>query len=605
MTALLVRRVDVIAWLLLAAVLLGGRPVRAQLPAFVGAVGQGAAAAGGRGGDVYHVTNLFDYDSGEPNIGGSLRYGIQSATGPRTIVFDVGGPLALVRPLSINKDNLTIAGQTSPSGVTLWGYPTYVAGAEDVVIRFLRFRTGDFNVQTANPDGTPTNPVGGNGNMDLLGQNADAVSIHGGAKRVILDHVSASWSIDETLSVSDSHNVTVQHSIIANSLNDSLHHKGEHGYGSLVRGDLTPAEQAAGEGGYTFYGNLWAAHKNRNPLLGGQQNLAPGQAEEDRRGIDVNLINNVLYNRSGTFTHRVADSLVRANMIGNYYAMGPEKPGGTVFLERAAGVTVLYQENNFVDPWTNQLHDGFEISTSQQVAGYFGEFDAADTLISPGEGEPLNFIASVADHVLSAPEAYDRVVAGAGASLWRDAIDARTIDELTSRTGAIIDSQEELRVNGVLHGLDDLPATQRPAGFDSDGDGMPDDFETARGLDPGNPADRNGTDLSPAGYTNLEFYLDWLVRDLFDPLAANADFDRNGLVAGRDFLAWQRGVGGGVQFADGDANGDGVVDADDLISWQAQFGAPAASLPSATIAEPATALLALVAALTVQSIRLL
>jgi hypothetical protein len=182
----------------------------AQLPAFPGAIGQGSISVGGRGGDVYRVTNLLDYKSSEPAIAGSLRHAISTASGPRTIVFDVGGSLKLSRPLSINKDQLTIAGQTSPTGITVWGYPTSLSGVDDVVVRHMRFRTGDFNVMTANPDGSPTNPVGGNGNMDLLGDSADGINVTSGSNRVILDHVSASWSLDETLSVTVSKNVTVQ-----------------------------------------------------------------------------------------------------------------------------------------------------------------------------------------------------------------------------------------------------------------------------------------------------------------------------------------------------------------------------------------------------------
>ena len=123
--------------------------IGAELPAFPGAVGQGAAATGGRGGDVYHVTNLSDYDDdkGEPKIPGSLRHAIRSAQGPRTIVFDVGGAIKLRAPIEIHKSKLTIAGQTAPGGITVWGYPMEISKASDVVVRYMRARTGDFNAR--------------------------------------------------------------------------------------------------------------------------------------------------------------------------------------------------------------------------------------------------------------------------------------------------------------------------------------------------------------------------------------------------------------------------------------------------------------------------
>ncbi len=244
--------------------------------AFPGAVGQGAVSTGGRGGDVYRVTNLSDYGNADPVIAGSLRDAIESATGPRTIVFDVGGALELARPLEIvDKANLTIAGQTSPSGVTVYGYNTLLQRADDVIIRQMRFRTGDFNAI-----GNAT------GNMDLLPEAADAIEIVE-SNRVILDSVSTSWSMDETLSVTRSKDVTVQNSIISEGLDDGFHSSGPHSRGSLVRGELTPAEQAAGTGGITFFGNLWAQQDRRSPGVGGDE-------VDPTLNADVNIVNNVI-----------------------------------------------------------------------------------------------------------------------------------------------------------------------------------------------------------------------------------------------------------------------------------------------------------------------
>ena len=184
--------------------------------AFPGAVGQGAAAVGGRGGDVYHVTNLSDYndDKDEPKIQGSLRHAIRSATGPRTIVFDVGGAIKLHDRLEIRKSKLTIAGQTAPGGITIWGYPVEVAKASDIVIRYLRVRTGDFNARPAKASRSADKAAAGNGAKDLDAGTANGFDV-GRSDRVIVDHVSAAWGMDETLSVTLSRNVTVQNSIIA------------------------------------------------------------------------------------------------------------------------------------------------------------------------------------------------------------------------------------------------------------------------------------------------------------------------------------------------------------------------------------------------------
>lgn len=505
----------------------------AQLVAFPGAVGQGAAASGGRGGEVYHVTNLLDYDSDEPTIVGSLRHAITTAIGvPRTIVFDVGGAIQLSRRLNIDKTNLTIAGQTSPSGITLWGYPTSISGANNVVIRHLRFRTGDFNAQTANPDGSPTDPVGGNGNMDLLGDSADAISISGDSEQIILDHISAAWSMDETVSVTRSRNVTVQNSIVGQSLNDSFHHKGAHGYGSLVRGEVTTVDQAAGMGGYTFFGNLWAHHNGRNPAIGGQQNLDPGQVEVDRRQADVNLVNNVIYNWGNSPTHRVGLGTIRVNAIGNYYVSGPDSPAGAqVFKENSSDTSHVYQAMNYRDSDKDASHDGILIEDSLQSQSFTG-FSAGDTLTNSATDTPFNFFSHVQSSVIAAPDAYAQVIDSAGASLWRDAIDNRLISEVTNRTGGVIDSQDELRVGGVLEGIEDLPATMRPSSFDTDRDGIPNMFELYYGLNPKDDADRNHSNLSTHGFTNLEFYLDALTSGTADvyPIQAFVNRDTNRLV---------------------------------------------------------------------------
>ncbi|WP_425397312.1 pectate lyase family protein [Aeoliella sp.] len=474
-----------------------------ELPAFPGAVGQASGTAGGRGGDVYHVTNLRDYNSNadEPKIPGSLRHAVRSAEGPRTIVFDVSGPIALECPLEILKNNLTIAGQTSPGGVTLWGYPLEISQCSDVVIRHLRIRLGDFHAR--HEDGQQTGFVGGNNDLDA--SSANAMAIHGDAERILLDHLSVSWGMDETLSVTKCRDVTVQHCLIAESLKRSFHAKGSHGYGSLVRGELTADDQAAGVGGFTFYQNMWAHHDARNPSIAGQQRLDRGQREEDRRRADVNLVNCLVYNWGNQATHRSNDGQVRINLLGNYYANGSAKKAKYFFRGTPTGPTFVRHAGNVHDRTVDGECNGELIDTPDDVAAGFHDMNDDDEIAAADP--PFEFIDNLETKVLSADQAVESVKQHVGASLWRDEVDHRVIDSFATGTGRLIDSQEELRVGGVLPGIDDLKMTKRPEDFDTDRDGMPNEWEARHGLDANNPNDQRQTTLSSAGYTNLETYL--------------------------------------------------------------------------------------------------
>ncbi len=478
--------------------------------AFPGAVGQGAVAVGGRGGDVYHVVNLKDYDpkKDEPVVLGSLRDAICSASGPRTIVFDIGGGIKLHGTLTVQCNKLTIAGQTAPGGVTLWGYPLQVDGASDVIIRYIRVRTGDFNA--AAPGGDDTRR--GKGAMDLKAPDANGIGvIH--SSRIILDHVSTAWGMDETLSVTHARDVTVEHSIIAQGLDRSFHPKGPHGYGSLIRGEITPADQDAGIGGYTLYGNLWALNRARNPSIGGQQTLKPGQSESDRLRADVNIVNNVIYGWSDRPTHRNDFGQVRINFVGNYFVNGPANSSPFIFFDHNPAPTTVYQEGNMLDANLNRELDGKVVGLAADINKTFRGIDANDRLFGPPEGKPLNFFKTIATHVVPAEKAYRQVVQSVGDSLARDTIDRRIIDMVVNRTGYPIDSQEVYRDSGgALPGIDDLEVKHRPKHFDSDSDGIPDAFEEKHRLDAHNPDDRNEYKLSGAGFTNLEVYLDSLTR---------------------------------------------------------------------------------------------
>ncbi len=409
---------------------------------FSGAEGFGAVAKGGRGGDVYRVTNLSD--SGP----GSLRFGVQSATGPRTIIFDVSGTIFLKSTLPINKPFLTLAGQTAPGdGVTIAGFTTLVSNTHDVIVRYMRFRPGDI--------GCPA-------------MQGDSLSVDKSTD-VLIDHVSASWSIDEALSVTGSDRVTVQWSIIGESLNQSCHEKGEHGYGSLIR---------YGAGNVTFHHNLYVHNHSRNPRVGD--------------GILLDFVNNVIYNYGAhggeaTYSGPADEGVTKVNYIGNYTIAGPSTDASRrarTFLGGSTN-THIYQSGNLIDGNLNVLRDGTDTGWGMFGGQYSREaarFDAATVTTT------------------DATAAYRKVLDSAGASLVRDSVDKRLIAEVQSDTGRVVNSQEEVGGFPTL--------ASKPAPIDSDGDGIPDAWETAHGLNPQDASD---------GPANLERYL----QDIITPAAAD------------------------------------------------------------------------------------
>jgi hypothetical protein len=436
--------------------------------AFPGAQGFGATAKGGRGGDVYHVSNLNDSGAG------SLREGIETASGARTIVFEVGGTVDLQSPLRISAERLSIAGQTAPGGIGLRGYPVVLTGARDVVLRYLRLRPGDLHAEGVR--GRP-----GRGNADLPADAADALSIFD-SRRVIVDHVSASWGMDETLSVTNSRAVTVQHSIISESLDDSFHPEGPHGYGSLLRG--------VGGRGYSFFGNLYAHHVLRSPAVGGEQTPPP---DDERRGLDIEFVNNVIYDWGLLSSHTVEGlGRMRVNYLANVLVAGPSTVClvcvFTVLDPDPADELSIHHAGNWIDSQLNEVFDPEPV----QDFSFFGVMEFVD--------EPFRF-GSIDS--LPALRAYDRVLREAGASLTRDDVDRRVIRQVIEQSGGIIDSQDQ--VGGWP--ADPPP---RPPETDLDRDGMADAWECRMGLDPDEPEDRNGFDLSRR-YTNLEIYLQYLV----------------------------------------------------------------------------------------------
>ena len=456
--------------------------------AFPGADGFGRFSRGGRGGDVYTVTHLGD--SGP----GSLREGVE-AEGPRTIVFAVSGTIQLESPLRVSNDYITIAGQSAPGGgIALRDYPLQV-NANNVVIRYIRSRIG-----------------GASGVED------DAISVIGGSD-IILDHVSTSWAIDETLSSSQSFrgrpgqkhltNLTVQWSIMAEGLYQAGHEKGDRAYGSLIRGNNGAR--------YSWHHNLWANHNSRMPRIGNyatpfddpdglfldfRNNVfynwghgaetdfwdwVPASAEFDP-STQLGLNQDPLYGRENTDFHYAAGtdldpaSVARYNFINNAYIQGPQTLGPVIFYMRNTTGRAHFSGNTM----DHELRDQRPMLRS-----------AAHDLSWVDEPYEADFIRTD-----TADDAYEAVLQGVGASLWRDSADQRIIDDVLNGTGQIISSESE------VGGWPDLPS-EAPR-TDSDGDGMPDDWEIVRRLDPHDPED-GSRDLDGNGYTELEDWLNALV----------------------------------------------------------------------------------------------
>ena len=348
--------------------------------------GFGAATRGGAGGAALAVTTLAD--SGP----GSFRAAAVAA-GPRTIRFEVAGLITLAAPLVIRQPFVTIDGSTAPGGgVCIRGDEVSIR-THDVIVRHLRFRPGD-----------------------IAGREVDALNVMDDSHHVLIDHVSASWAVDENLSASGGiHDVTIQWSIIAEGLNRSVHSKGAHGYGSLVRA----------VGGVTLHHNLWAHNDSRNPRLGDNYGKGPYPVFDVR--------NNVIYDYGAIASGMTGDHL-SANYVANYIRPGPSSNTrrGPIVLTDTAAVD-YFVEGNVVEGRDELTADNRKLFDRASLAGR--------TLVTIA---PRPF-AAPAVTITSAGEALLAVLAGAGATLpRRDAVDTRIVREVEQRTGRVIDSQKDV-----------------------------------------------------------------------------------------------------------------------------------------------------------------
>jgi hypothetical protein len=411
----------------------------ADLPAFPGAEGFGATTPGGRGGKVIFVTNLDD--SGP----GSLRAACE-ADGPRIVLFRVAGTIALKRPITVTKPFLTIAGQSAPGDGVCLRDATFGIATHDVIVRYLRSRLGD---ETS--------------------QEADCIDLLNGAYNCILDHCSATWSIDECLSTSgNNQNCTIQWCLIGESLRQSKHAKGSHGYGSLARAN----------GPISWHHNLWIHNDARNPRLGDNYGRGPTFPTFDVR-------NNVMYDFGGTASG-LTQGILKVNYVGNYLRPGPSSKAKTpITVGNPSDLTYFIRDN---------IIEGSDALTADNTKFFSAtEFEGkrqVQTVDTPFAAPPVKTV--------SAKDALELVLASVGASLpVRDAVDARLVNHVRTKAGKMINSQTE------VGGWPDLKSGPLPA--DTDNDGMPDAWETARNLNPRDASD--AAKLAKSGYSHIEEYV--------------------------------------------------------------------------------------------------
>ena len=449
---------------------------RAQLVAFPGAEGAGSLATGGRGGDVYHVTNLNDSGAG------SLRTGVTGTfLNGRTIVFDVAGTINLNSVLSINsKSKLTIAGQTAPAGgITIANQTLRVNNSNNVVVQHLRVRTGSTY--------GPTDP--------------DALSVTGSTD-VVVDHVTASWGVDESVSVtSSSNNVTVQWSTITQGLYDAGHTDTDgygHSYGSLLNG-----------GTYSFHHNLYAHSKGRFPR--GQWNSS------DARHLALDWVNNVVYNPFDYIGNSDSDDPITVNLVNNYAIRGPESGSGTTVMWQPSDVdSQFYAAGNFMDSDRDLELDGVLLNNTASGSNPAVFNSGAKTIV----GSRFN-IPEVTTH--SAEQAYIQVMSRAGAIRYRDSIDRRTIRSVLNELPGRIDTQAD------WGGWPTLPTGA--AAPDANGDGVPNDWAIANGF---NTTAALNTTFAPDGYTYLEKYLHSLTPNAYAPTGTTLHTISTAFGAGAD-----------------------------------------------------------------------
>lgn len=448
--------------------------------------GGGSETTGGLGGMIYYVSRLddkIDGGTGRP-ANGTLRYAVEQL-GTRRILFSKSGTIHLNSELRIKNDNLTIDGQSAPGqGVCIADYPIVIE-AENVIVRFLHVRLGDASQK-----------------------EYDAVSVYN-STNVVLDHLSCSWSVDECVSCYGNTNFTMQYCIVSESLRNSVHGKGQHGYGGIWGGTNA-----------SFHHNLLAHHDSRNPRF-------DHDYVNKKCAGPIDYVNNVVYNWRLNSAYGGEGSSKGAggrhiNFVNNYYKPGPATPKPTTNLTN--------QGTRLVDPSTScslctDAHGGSVVAPKIYLTGNIMTSSDAVTSDNWKGSTKTKSVAGVdtrwADGLTAltkeqtAEQAYETVLAKAGCSLVRDAVDTRIINEVRNGTFTYNGS------NGSSKGLIDTqtdvgawPELESATVVDSDYDGIPDEWEEKYGLDPKDATDAKKKTLV-SNHTNIEVYLNAIVAHLY------------------------------------------------------------------------------------------
>lgn len=463
-----------------------------EAPAFPGAEGFARyTTTGGRGGKIVHVTILNDDGPG------SLRQAL-GISGPRTIVFDVSGIIELQSTLKVNKGDVSILGQTAPGdGICLKNY-TFRINADNVIVRFIRCRMGD----EAKTEDDAMNAFFHSDNTK---------------KNIIIDHCSLSWCTDECGTFYGINNFTLQWCILSESLRNSVHDKGAHGYGGIWGGAKA-----------LYHHNLVAHHDSRNPRF-------DHDYVNTLRG-PLDYINNVVYNWGSNSSYggeaaNETNAYKTINMINNYYKPGPATLKNKSLLcqpytkckncVKAMGTATIvpahfFISGNYMYGSSAVTNDNWKGVKPQDPTGKEAIKSETRFLAADGTKDIMT--------MHSAETAYEKVLAFAGASYKRDAVDARVVEETKNgtftysgsngSTGGLIDTQSD------VGGWPCYASTLKPT--DTDNDGIPDAWEKANGLNPDDPTDASAYSIDPKGYyTNIEVYANSLVQDIIK--AENAD----------------------------------------------------------------------------------